>query len=302
SSHLISTGTAAYGPWRGNETAVVLARTWLPAGGDQVGEQVVPAPPIGRDPGALPGLEQLRAQHAPAGSRGGVLGGDVLEDLLGTDDVRILQPERRAALGGRANGAGGAQLGEPGQGVGGDCEDGAPHGIAAHDLAAVEGPQHGIELAPGAQGERGHHSRDVLSLMGAEYPCDLRGSGGLPGTGVEEALGEDAGTCEVSLRHGRSVLRGSVDRAGTLADRDRVRAPAARPRPTLDGVLTSGSESSHAPSSPSPCPPDPARTRTGTGSVSRTRTGSGLFADRSSRRPVRRPCRPAGRVRDARRR
>src|SRR5699024_3698471 len=190
------------------------------------------------------------------------------------------------------------QLGEPGLGVGGDCEDGAPHGIAAHDLAAVEGAQHGSELAPGAQGVRCHHSRDVLSLMGsdypldllwsggraglwigealgegghpsrdvlslrgAEYPCDLRGSGGLPGTGVEEALGEDAGTCEVSLRHGRSVLRGSVDRAGTLADRDRVRAPAARPRTTLDGVLTSGSESSHAPSSPSPCPPDPARTR-----------------------------------------
>src|SRR5699024_12358439 len=120
------------------------------------------------------------------------------------------------------------------------------HGIAAHDLAAVDGPQSGFELAPGAQGERGHHSRDVLSLMGAEYPCDLRGSGGVPGTGVGEALGEDAGTCEVTLRHGRSVLRGSVDRAGTVADGDRVRAPAARPGTTLDGVLTSGSDTSHA--------------------------------------------------------
>src|SRR5699024_8525011 len=36
-THLISTGTAAYGPWRGNETAVVLARTWLPAGSDLEG-------------------------------------------------------------------------------------------------------------------------------------------------------------------------------------------------------------------------------------------------------------------------
>src|SRR5699024_228768 len=36
-THLISTGTAAYGPWRGNETAVVLARTRLPAGSDLEG-------------------------------------------------------------------------------------------------------------------------------------------------------------------------------------------------------------------------------------------------------------------------
>src|SRR5690606_32274848 len=30
--HLISTGTAAYGPWTGTDTAVVDAATWLPAG------------------------------------------------------------------------------------------------------------------------------------------------------------------------------------------------------------------------------------------------------------------------------
>lgn len=35
--HLLSTGVAAYGPWRDNETAVVLARTWLPAGSDLEG-------------------------------------------------------------------------------------------------------------------------------------------------------------------------------------------------------------------------------------------------------------------------
>lgn len=33
-SELISFGVAAYGPWRDGETAVVLARTWLPAGTD----------------------------------------------------------------------------------------------------------------------------------------------------------------------------------------------------------------------------------------------------------------------------
>jgi len=34
---MISTGVAAYGPWREGETAVVLARTWLPAGTDLEG-------------------------------------------------------------------------------------------------------------------------------------------------------------------------------------------------------------------------------------------------------------------------
>lgn len=35
--HFLSTGVAAYGPWRENETAVVLARTWLSAGSDLEG-------------------------------------------------------------------------------------------------------------------------------------------------------------------------------------------------------------------------------------------------------------------------
>ncbi|GAB4097535.1 crosslink repair DNA glycosylase YcaQ family protein [Brachybacterium horti] len=36
-SHLVALGVAAYGPWRDGDTAVVLARRWLPAGSDLEG-------------------------------------------------------------------------------------------------------------------------------------------------------------------------------------------------------------------------------------------------------------------------
>lgn len=36
-SHLVALGVAAYGPWRDGDTAVVLARSWLPAGSDLEG-------------------------------------------------------------------------------------------------------------------------------------------------------------------------------------------------------------------------------------------------------------------------
>ncbi|GAA1485931.1 winged helix DNA-binding domain-containing protein [Brachybacterium fresconis] len=63
-SELISFGVAAYGPWREGETAVVLARSWLPAGSDLEGafggDGTAAAAELGR---------RYFLSHGPAGER-----------------------------------------------------------------------------------------------------------------------------------------------------------------------------------------------------------------------------------------
>ncbi|MGO1225901.1 MAG: DNA glycosylase AlkZ-like family protein [Brachybacterium sp.] len=63
-SELISFGIAAYGPWREGETAVVLARTWLPAGSDLEGAF------NGEETAAVAELaRRYFTSHGPAGER-----------------------------------------------------------------------------------------------------------------------------------------------------------------------------------------------------------------------------------------
>jgi len=63
-SELISSGIAAYGPWREGETAVVLARRWLPVGSDLEGafngEETAAAAELAR---------RYLTSHGPAGER-----------------------------------------------------------------------------------------------------------------------------------------------------------------------------------------------------------------------------------------
>ncbi|APX33712.1 hypothetical protein BH708_14430 [Brachybacterium sp. P6-10-X1] len=63
-SELISVGVAAYGPWREGETAIVLARSWLPTGSDLDGT-------FGGDETAAAGELARRyfLSHGPAGER-----------------------------------------------------------------------------------------------------------------------------------------------------------------------------------------------------------------------------------------
>src|SRR5699024_10907516 len=211
---------------------------------------------------------------------------DLLEHLARPLLVVLLQLEPAAARNRRPQRGGGAQLREPGQGIGGDGEDGAAHRVAAHHLAAVEGAQHRVHLAPGAQGEGGHHAGHVLPLVSAEGPRRL---GRVAEAGrARQALRVDPGTGEVSLRHGPRVLatvrvrQGSIERLipfgggvhSVGSTRSRARHTSATsglrqkeaqcppPRPPAPGTAAATPPRPPAGTSPTPLRPPTARTVT----------------------------------------